>query len=53
MWTIEVLSTHKHYKPLRFGIQENKAWNMKTYSYVTCDISVTHDEGAVGLLETK
>jgi len=26
---------------------------MKTYSYVTCDISVTHDEGAVGLLETK
>ena len=25
----------------------------KTYSYATCDITVTHDESAVGLVDTK
>jgi len=26
---------------------------LKTYSYTTCDITVTHDESAVGLVETN
>jgi len=26
---------------------------MKTYSYATCDVTVTHDESAIGLVETN
>ena len=29
------------------------SWNLKTYSYATCDVTVTHDESAVGLVEMK
>jgi len=29
------------------------SWNLKTPSYATCDVTVTHDESAVGLVETK
>jgi len=28
-------------------------WNLKTYSYATCDLTVTHDESALGLVETN
>jgi len=27
--------------------------NLKTYLYATCDVTVTHDDNAVGLVETK
>jgi len=27
------------------------SWNMKTYSYATCDKTVTHDESTVGLVQ--
>jgi len=29
------------------------SWNLKTYSYTTCDVTVMHDESAVGLGETN
>jgi len=29
------------------------SWNLQTYSYATCDVTVTHDESAVGLVEMK
>ena len=28
-------------------------WNLKTYSYATCDVTVTHDESTVSLVERK
>jgi len=27
--------------------------NLKTYSYATCDVTVTHHESAIGLVETN
>jgi len=29
------------------------SWNLKTYSYATCDVTVMHDKSAVGVVETK
>ena len=29
------------------------SWNLKTDSYATCDVTVTHDKSAVGVVETK
>ena len=29
------------------------SWNLTSYSYITCDVTVMHDESAVGLLETN
>jgi len=29
------------------------SWNLKTYSYATCDATLMHDESAVGLVETN
>jgi len=29
------------------------SWNLKTYSYATCDVTVTQKESAVGLVETN
>jgi len=29
------------------------SWNKKTYLYATSDVTVTHDESAVGLVEMK
>jgi len=29
------------------------SWNLKTYSYATYDVLVTHHETAVGLVEMK
>jgi len=29
------------------------SWNLKTYEYATCDVTVMHDESAAGLIETN
>jgi len=29
------------------------SWNVKNYSYAACDVTVTHNESAVGLVETN
>ena len=29
------------------------SWNLKTYSYATCDVTLTHDESAVDLVGTN
>jgi len=29
------------------------SWNLKTYEYATCDVTVMHDGSAVGLVKTN
>ena len=46
------LRDEKGWEPLGYRYAYG-SWNKKTYEYATCDVTVTHDKSAVGLVETK
>jgi len=51
-YSTEALGYNRKHKGNGYGYACG-SWNLKTYSDATCDVTVTHDESAVVLVETN